>query len=190
GPYALAPQFPRPGLDHADHAELARRVVGLSEIAVETDDGGAVQYHAGVLLQHGVEHRLRAVEDALEIDVDDVIELLVGHVLDRRILDDAGIVDEAVDPAVAGHYGFRHAGEARLVADVDLQPYGLAPRGRDFLRGLLRQIGVDVAGDDLGALGAELDRGRLADAPARAGDDRDLARKPSMSIQFHVTPPA
>src|SRR3954470_23582091 len=36
--YALAPELARPRLDHADHTELRRCVVGLAEVAVEADD--------------------------------------------------------------------------------------------------------------------------------------------------------
>ena len=68
---ALAAEFARPGLDHADDAELGRCVVCLAEIAVETDDRRRVEDASGILLQHDIDDCLGAVVDALEIDVDD-----------------------------------------------------------------------------------------------------------------------
>ena len=76
---ALAAELARPGLDHADHAELRRRIVGLAEVAVQTDDRRGVQDAARMLLEHDVHDRLRAVVDAFEVDVDDPLELVVGH---------------------------------------------------------------------------------------------------------------
>src|SRR5262249_29554949 len=66
---ALAAELPRPGLDHADDAELGRGVVRLPEVAVEADDRGGIEDAARILLQHDVDHRFGAVVDALEVDV-------------------------------------------------------------------------------------------------------------------------
>jgi len=44
----------------------------------------------------------------------------------------------------------------------------------DLLRDLVRRRLIDVADGDLGALAGELDGGRLADARACPGDDRDF----------------
>jgi hypothetical protein len=52
---------------------------------------------------------------------------------------------------------------------------GLAAGRRDVGRGLLRRFRVEVVDDDQRALGGELQRDLTPDAPARAGDDGDLA---------------
>ena len=81
-----------------------------------------------MLLQHDVDDGLRAVVDALQVDVDDVVELVLGHLLELRVLDDAGVVDQRVDPAPFGHHAFDHPGDAVLVGDVDVEVR--APRRR------------------------------------------------------------
>ena len=79
--------------------------------------------HAGVLLEHDVDDRFRAVVDALEVDVDDALELLVGHLLELRVLNDAGVVHQRVDAAPLGHDTGDHPRDAFLVGDVDVEPH-------------------------------------------------------------------
>ena len=126
GADALAAELARPGLDHADHAELGRGVVGLAEVAVDADDGRGVEDAARVLGQHDVDDGLGAVVDALQVDVDDTVELVLAHLLELRVLHDAGVVDQGVDPAPLGHDAVDHRGDAFLVRDVD--PEADAPR--------------------------------------------------------------
>src|SRR6185312_6990415 len=174
GANALAAELARPGLDHADHAELGRRVVGLAEVAVQADDRRRVEDAARVLREHDVDDRLRAVVDALEIDVDDALELLVGHLGEARVLDDAGVVDQRVDAAPRRHHRLDHPRDAPLVGDVDLEGQRFAPGRANRVGGLLRGGEVDVADGDARAFVRELDRGRAADALAAAGDDGNL----------------
>src|SRR5271169_4130221 len=61
GADALAAKLTRPGLDHADDAELGRGVVGLPEVAVQTDDRRRVEDAARILPQHDINDRLGAV---------------------------------------------------------------------------------------------------------------------------------
>src|SRR5262249_40867794 len=78
---------------------------------------------------------------------------------------DAGVVEEHVDAAVLGQHGGGERARLLLVADVDSV--------RDAFEG-----GVEVGGDDCGALLGEEPRARTADAGAGAGDDADLAGEP------------
>ena len=130
-----------------------------------------------MLLQHDVDDRLRAVVDALQVDVDHAVELVVGHLLQLRVLHDARVVDERVDAAPFRHDALDHPGDAFLVGDVDPEGERLAAAVGDFPGDVPGGLLVDVADGDLGAFLGELERGRVADAGAGARDDRDLVHQ-------------
>ena len=174
GADALAAQFARPRLDHADDAELGRRVIGLAEVAVDADDRRCVEDAARILREHDVDDGLGAVVDALQVDVDDAVELVLAHLLELRVLDDAGVVDQRVDAPPLGHHALDHRRDAFLVGDVDDEADGLAAALDDEIDRRLHRGLVDVAGDDLRAFLGELDGGRLANALAGTGDDCDV----------------
>ena len=69
--------------------------------------------------EHVLAEGAAAPERAVEIDVDDVEPMLVGYLLGRRLAPrNAGIVDEDVDPAVAGCQLIGDLGNARWVRHV------------------------------------------------------------------------
>jgi hypothetical protein len=97
-----------------------------------------------------------------------------------RVFDDARVVDQRVDAPPLGHHAFDHDSDALLVGDIDDEPDGLAAGGRDERDRALDGRRVDIASRDFRAFLGKLDRGRLADALAGAGDDRDVV------LQAHV----
>src|SRR3974390_643683 len=123
------------------------------------------------------EERMRHVEDAVEIDRDDVFPVL-DHgraVACKRIAAvDAGIVDQDRDaPDLLGDApGDRNA--VLAPPDVELkalcEPAGLA----NFLRGRFGRLRVDVEQRHLRALAGIAGRNRAPDSGSRAGDDGDV----------------
>jgi hypothetical protein len=83
----------------ADQAGLGRAVVGLAEVAEDAGRRGSVDDAAVVLFAHHAPGGQGDVEGALEVDVDDRLELLRVHVLERSVSQDAGVVDDDVDLA-------------------------------------------------------------------------------------------
>lgn len=82
-----------------------------------------------------------------------------------RALHDGGVGDGVVDAAVEGEGEFEEGDDVGVCADVGLEEGGVWGWG----------IGgwVDVAEDDLGAVGAEEVEGGEADATVGAGEDYD-----------------
>jgi hypothetical protein len=134
---------------------------------------------------------LRAEEGAAGVDL--VHEVVALH---RRLegageADGRGVVDEHVDAAEARD-GLGDGGvDLRLVAHVDREREGAAAGLFDLARGGVngaRQLRVRLGrlgrDDDVGpvARGAQADR--LADAPARAGDEEGLAFERSHDFPF------
>src|SRR5205823_761452 len=147
------------------------------EVAVKPDDGRSIENAARILLQHDVDDCPSAVVDALQIDVDNALELVVGHLGKPGVLHDARVVDQGVDPMPGQHHALDHPRDALLVGNVDLEAERFASRCADLGKCLRDGVHVDIADGDLGAFLDELDRGRPAYALTSAGDDGNLARK-------------
>ena len=176
-------QLARPGLREGDDAGLRRRVVRLAEVAVEADDGRRVQDDAAPLLDHRGGHGARAVEDALEVDGDDLVEVAVRHRRDDGavlpldelgVLDDPGVVHEDVDTPEARKDLCDGAVHRRGVGDVHLPAFGGGrARGLEFgnERDGFRLVHVP-RGHGAAALGETQGRG-AADAGRTSRHDRD-----------------
>ncbi len=129
-----------------------------------------------------------AAEGADQVDADRQLELVHRVALElagRLVLadglggvGDAGAVDQ--DPLLPmGGAGLVERGRDLLVArHIDLAE-DAADLGRDFLA----LVGVAVEDRDLGALGGQRPRGRLAEARCAAGDDC------CCSVDFHSISP-
>ena len=141
-----------------------------------------------MLRDHGVDDRLGAVENALEINFDHAVELFLAHVLDMRIGEDARVVDKAIDAAPLRHRRRHHAFERLDVAHVGNVSHGIAADFLAHLDGCLDRFRSQVADHDLGAFGGKLEGGRLPDAAARPGDDRYLVLKPHRSPFLEIEP--
>ena len=124
--------------------------------------------------------RLRREERAEHVDVEDAVELLLRHRLDRRELVDARVVDEDVELAVALDRGLddpaRVVGLGHVAADGDR----LAAVGGDGRHdGLRPGLAGGVVDDHRGTLGGERLGDGGADALGRAGDHCNLAGEPA-----------
>ena len=106
-----------------------------------------------------------------------------GHLLERRVAEDAGVVDDDVDalPRVE-----RALDDLRAVLDRVVVGDGLAARGLDLLDDLVgrggrlaaaRVAAAEVVDDDLRAARREEQRVRAAEAVAGARDDGDASSK-------------
>jgi hypothetical protein len=103
------------------------------------------------------------------------VEVVVGHLPQDLVAQDARVGDQDVEPAelLDGTVHQPLGGLGRADRD-DLGDGGAAGRG-DGLHGLLGHGLVDVVDDHGGAVGGEGVRIGEAEAPAAAGDDGDLA---------------
>ena len=123
---------------------------------------------------------------ALEVDGDDGVPLVLGHVHEHPVAQDPGVVDEDVEasevierlpdePRGAGEVGDVLAVRGRLAAlCLDLVD--------DLLRGgvvvpLAGERGAEIVDDDLRACLGERERVCAADPSPGARDDRDLPRQ-------------
>jgi len=116
---------------------------------------------------------------------DDRVPVLLRHVEDHPITQDAGVVDhdvelaEGVERALDDALGGLEVGHAVAVGDrlaahlLDLRDHLL--RGRGGRRPRAVEVRAEVVHHDLRAVFREEQRLLAADASARAGDDRDLA---------------
>jgi hypothetical protein len=118
---------------------------------------------------------LRHEERAAQVRVQDEVPVVPGDVGGALADVAAGVVHEHVDPAVRIVRGVRHQPDALGVADVQRERDGAAAAVCDLLRE--RTEAVDVpAGDDEVRAGMRQRAGEcLAEAAARARDDRDAA---------------
>jgi hypothetical protein len=115
------------GLGEAVDAGLGGGVVDLAVLAGLAVDGADVDDAPEAALAHASMHRVSTVEAGAEVGVDDLVPLLVGHLVHGAVAGDAGVVDQDVDrPEVLLDLG--DAGCDRVVvADVELV-------GRDAVR--------------------------------------------------------
>jgi hypothetical protein len=110
-----------------------------------------------------------------QVDVEDGVPLLVAHLLDDRVPGVAGVVDHDMAAAEGVDRGLDDAVAEVGLGDVAGAGHRLAAHLLDLGDGLLGRRLVDVVDHDLGAVAHQAQRDLLADAAARAGDDRHLA---------------
>ena len=137
--------------------------------AADRGDRAHVHDRALALLLHDRQHVLGRQEEALHVDVEHAMPLVLAQ-LDRPALGaDADIVVEDVDPAPLRHAGIDHGLHVGIVRGVGL--VGDREAGTDFLldqpHGLLGGRPLQVDAKHPGALAREGDRRALAVAPAR-----------------------
>jgi len=112
-------------------------------------------------------------EGAGQVDRDDLLPVLVGHLGHGPVDGDTGVVDEDVDPAVLLFHLAQHPAAVIGVADValvngDPQVWVLrANVGQELLRGL---VVVPEAGRDVRALVGQFMADGGADTAGAAGD--------------------
>src|SRR5439155_23957608 len=82
----------------AGDGRLGGAVVGLAGVAPEAGLRAEVDDAAVALLSHEDGGRLDRGEVALEVHGHDLVPLLLAHVEDHAVAEDAGVVDEDIDP--------------------------------------------------------------------------------------------
>jgi hypothetical protein len=133
--------------------------------------------------------RLRHVEGALEVDVEHRLELLLRHVLERRVAQDARVVDDDVDLAERVERRLHDGLAALRRGHRVVVGHGLAAGGLDLVDDLLRcRLGAagavgrptQVVHDDEGASLRQLQGVAAAQPATGARDDRNLAVEPEI----------
>jgi hypothetical protein len=177
-------------LAEAGDAGLGGAVVRLADIAEQAAGGGGVHDPAaGVLAGLGLLTPQDAglagdQEMAAQVDLDDRVPLLDGHVEDHLVAQDPRVVDDGVELTPGVERQLHQRGRALGLGDVLEMGHGIAPGGLDLLDHLGGGPGVgagpvpfaaDVVHDDARALLREQQRLAAADAASRAGDHGDLA---------------
>ncbi len=116
-----------------------------------------------------------AVDDAAEVDLQDVLPLLLGGLQEGAAVADTGVVDHDVGDAVGRGHLPGEGVDGGAVGDV--HPVGVGRGGAEQageFDGALGAGQVEVADHDGGAVLGEGQRGGSSDAAAAAGDDGQL----------------
>jgi hypothetical protein len=123
--------------------------------------------------------------EALHIDREDAVELLLGDVEHRLVaLGRAGVVDHYVEPAI-GAFGLGdHGRDIVAVGDVGMQIGGGAAGPGDGVGDRAAGVVVDVGDDDARPFRGEAAGDRLAEAGGGTGHDRYLVLKSHRSPPF------
>jgi hypothetical protein len=143
--------------------------------------GGRRRHHDAAVagVAHVVPRGVRDAEAAQHVHAVDEVPVLLAHLLEAGVAQDAGVVDDDVDalPRVE-----RTLDDLRPVLDRVVVGHGLAAGGLDLLdhrvgRGrrlaAARVAAAQIVHDDLGAAGREQQGMGAAEAVAGAGDDGD-----------------
>ena len=133
----------------------------------------------------------RGREVPLQVDGDHRVPLLLRHVHDHPVAEDAGVVDEDVDPAeVVDRLPTSCAAptkSATFAPFASARPPFASISATTCCAGevvaLAGQRAAEVVDDDVRARLGEGQRVRPADAAPGAGDDRDLAREHSACVE-------
>ncbi len=165
-------------LGQAEHAGLGGGVVDLADVAGLADDRGHVDDPAGAADDHVLDRGLGHVKGSGQVDRDDLLPVIVGHLGHGPVNGDPGVVHQDVDPAVLADHLMQHASAVIGAADVALMDgdplaWIVAGRaGQELLRGLMT---VPVAGRDMRALVGQFAADGGAYAAGAAGDQRHPA---------------
>src|SRR5258706_6438062 len=172
--HALAHHFLRERLGEARHARLGRRIVGLAELAFDRVHRRDVDDAAPAALHHAVDHLPRDVEHAIQIGVDDLHPVLLGHALEDGDARDAGVVDEDVDRPDHRAHVVEHFRARVEVGDVALGGVHAVTRGAHRADPLVLLLVAWQATRDHGVAGlAQALADRAADAAHAARDEHD-----------------
>ena len=177
---AARAQFLRHVLGQHLHRAFHRRIRGVARQREARQPGRHVDDAAAIGDQR--QQLLRQEEHALEVNVEEHVELRLGGLGDRRMGADAGVIDEEVE-ALALPCGrqqllqlLRERAERADVAGVEPQRRGArAARldlGDDGMGGRLVAV---IREDDVDALLRQFQCGALAEAAAAARDDCQFA---------------
>ena len=118
---------------------------------------------------------LDAEERAADVDADDAVELRRRHVLEQEVREDAGVVDEHVEPAEARHGRLDEPVDVVLDRDVALDQRRAATVGDEPAECAFEPVGAAVGEHDGGSRLGQPARAREAESLGCAGDERDLS---------------
>ena len=90
--------------------------------------------------QHGIHHRLGAIEHALQIDRNHPVELLIGHVFDLRVSNDTRVIHQTIDTTKLRQRGIDHRTQRFGIGDIRHR----AQRLRTFVLAQLHSLGDSV----------------------------------------------
>ncbi len=187
--HAVAGELLRGDHRQAGDARLGGAVVALADVAEQArrarrvDDPAAdrlARLGAVAPVGGGVVQR---TERALEVDVDDRVPLLLGHVDDHPVAQDPGVVDEDVELAEVVDRLLDQLARGGEVGDVGAVDDRLAPEcldlphdvvGRTLVGARPVALRAEVVDDDLRALTRQMKRVLATDPAPSAGDDRNL----------------
>ena len=174
----------RERLHQADERHLGGAVVRLAEVAVQARRRCRHDDAAVVLRSHRLPDRLGAVHRAHQVDVDDEPEVVELHLGEALVAQDAGVVDEDVDPAPLGQRRVDHRLHGAEVGDRGAVGDRLAAGGADLLgdgvgggrrAAAAVERAAQVVDDDRRAARRQRQRVLAAEAAAGAGHDRDAS---------------
>src|SRR6185312_3558246 len=174
----------RERLREAVDAELGHRVVGLAEVAVDAGGARRVDDAAVALVAHQVPRCGGDLVRAEDVDLVDEVPVGLRHLLERDIAEDAGVVDEDVDPTPRVDRGLD---DLIAVLDRVVVRDRLAARRLDLGDDLVRRRGTlafageaaaEVVDDDLRAAAGKQQRVRATEAATGAGHDRYFSIEP------------
>ena len=156
----------------------------LAEVAVEARRGGGHHHPAILLLAHDRPGGQERFHRAHQVHLDHRLEVGELHLAEGLVAQDAGVGDQDVQPAEGVDRAFHQIGRARVIGHraavgdrlaarrLDLGHHGVG-RGRGAARAIQRR--AQIVDHHLGAPSGQLQRVLAAQAPARSGDDGDLA---------------
>ncbi|MNM81988.1 hypothetical protein D3C81_940070 [compost metagenome] len=95
----LARAFDGQRVGETDQAGLGSGVVALAEVAEDAGAGSGHHDAAVALVAHDRPYGVGQAEGAFHVDFLDQVPLLFGHLVERGVAQDAGVVDEDIDGA-------------------------------------------------------------------------------------------
>ncbi len=172
-------EFARERLRQLDHRRLRRRVrrapPGRHAAHVRrragAKAGGNVDYLSGLLPHHVRCRSLSAVEDSLQVQIQDHVPHLVSDRREVLIARDSGVVDQDVDRSVSTHDVFHERLQIGLLRDIDAVRGGSASRLADLADHRIHPLRVDVGDDDHRSFGRKPMCDRPAQPRPRSGHD-------------------
>jgi hypothetical protein len=157
------------------YAALGCGVGGAQDASLEGQKGGDLDDLASPLRDHHPRRCLGQEEQGLQIDLDHIVPLLLAIVQRRLAMDDAGVVDEDVEPAELADGAVDHLVQLgdRCGAEVAGQRQKVPAEGGDLGLGLFKAGAIGA-----GNVGARLREGMrhgLPEAASGAGHQRHFA---------------
>ena len=132
-----------------EDTEFSSRIVGLTEVAIDTAGASGVDDAAVLLLEHVRPGSLGASVGTTEVDVHDGVPQLVGHVGESFVTEDTSVVDKDIDATVVIKSGLD---DGLAILDGGTRANGFAASLDDLLNNGLwvNQVVDDYSSAELG----------------------------------------